>query len=172
MGTKYDAGWLSLLYGILKATGYGASFGGLRGGPPSYKAKESMPLLESPYREIPVHVTKQVARTSDAERPPSNRQRRVQPPGDGGANQPPEDNNANHPFGNGNGGDGDRGGGDRGDGSDIMRGTTAPILQGDRSTWRWSCGNCALGNLSYNYDMYCPDCSHKLDAGCKIWAVA
>ncbi|KAI1750237.1 hypothetical protein F4782DRAFT_532560 [Xylaria castorea] len=175
MGVKHDAAGSSPSGAAMKGTDYSGGSKGLSSGPPSHKSKESTSIVNTLHREIPVHVTMQGARTVGAERPPSNRQRAVQPPGDGGANQKPGDNNANHPFGNGGGGDRDRGDGVVGGGSSL--GTLrVPMFRGHYSSgsptnWRWNCCNCNFGNLDYNYDTSCPGCNHRRCPSDKLCAI-
>ncbi|KAI0545139.1 hypothetical protein F4679DRAFT_562197 [Xylaria curta] len=171
MGVKHDTVGSSLSYGATKAMEYNNGFKDLSGGPPSREVKESTSILDTLHREIPVHVTKQTSRAFDAETPPSNRQRAVQPPGDGGAEQP-GDNGANDPFGNGGGGGRDRenGSGGGGSGPSTLRQTTdhRPV---DKSMWRWNCSNCSFQNLSYNHDISCPGCHHRRDSDDGVWAI-
>ncbi|KAI0856940.1 hypothetical protein F4860DRAFT_385705 [Xylaria cubensis] len=168
MGVKHD----TISYWVIEATDRNSSPKDLNDGLPSRKVEESTSIFIALHRETPVHVKKQRARTVDAERPPSNRQRTVQPPVDDGANQQPGD--ANHPSGNGSGGDRNRrngsGGGGRSPGISIQ--TTRPrSRQPDQAKWRWDCCNCTFQCLSYNYYTNCPACNHQRCADDHIWVI-
>ncbi|KAI0183940.1 hypothetical protein EV127DRAFT_445570 [Xylaria flabelliformis] len=52
-----------------------------------------------------------------------------------------------------------------------VHGKQIGALQEDRLKWRWTCCNCPLKNLSYNYDVTCPGCDHRRDDACSIWAI-
>ncbi|KAI8944288.1 hypothetical protein F4801DRAFT_231395 [Xylaria longipes] len=168
MVIKHDSAEPPPLYRVTEVTGHED----LGSRASSYKVKESTPILDLLHREIPVHVTQQVAGAVDAERPPSNRRRANQPPGDGWAKQP-GDNNLNHPFGNGNGGDKDKGDGSGGDGNGpsilLKLGNSTPNVP---AKWRWDCSNCGFLNLYYNYDTACPGCGAWRNGDCRVWAVA
>ncbi|KAI1330791.1 hypothetical protein F5Y16DRAFT_361186 [Xylariaceae sp. FL0255] len=45
-----------------------------------------------------------------------------------------------------------------------------PQYQTDRGKFRWNCCNCGACNNSYVYDTLCPDCGHRQDVSCQVWA--
>ncbi len=124
-----------------KATDSEAGVKDFTGKPPSSKPKVPTPVLDSGHREMPVHVTQQLSRTVDAERPPSNRQGATQPPGKGAVTQSGNDDK-NQRFGSGIGGDRDG----NGTGTAILSKTAAA---GDPRNWRWACVGEPLPALWY-----------------------
>ncbi|KAI0539625.1 hypothetical protein GGR58DRAFT_217276 [Xylaria digitata] len=132
-----------------------------------------LPPIDSSHRETPVHVTNQVARTFDAEKPPNNGQRAVQPSGNGGSNQESGNGGGNHSSGNGNENGGNGGRGDRGGRSgsllDVRNRTTGGKTY-PSGNWRWGCCNCNWPNMSYNYDSSCHGCGHRRDPTCHVWS--
>ncbi|KAI1182576.1 hypothetical protein F5B17DRAFT_182845 [Nemania serpens] len=130
------------------------------------KLEESRPILNQHNRQVPVHVTKQVARTADAECPPSNRQRARQPPsGNGEGSQQPGDNSWNCQFGNGNGGDG---GGGNGSSPAVLRESTKR-RHTDKLAWYsvWYCYNCGTGP-NHQHNLYCHTCQARCNDYCKF----
>lgn len=77
------------------------------------RPKKPKPTPDTHHREVPVHVTRQVARSVDAEAPPSNRRPAITPPpGGNGGDKRPGSGDRDHPYGNGSGGDKNGEGGD------------------------------------------------------------
>ncbi|KAI3339480.1 hypothetical protein F4824DRAFT_45636 [Ustulina deusta] len=167
MGIKHDAASSSVSYQATKATDFEVGFKDFTGGPPSSKLKVPTPVLDPGHREIPVHVTQQLSRTVDAERPPRNRKRASKPPGKGGADKQSGNYDKDQPFGNGNGGDRDP----DDTGTARLGNIAVHGVHGTSDKWRWVCSDCSWTNLSYTYDNSCIDCGKIRDTSCHLWAV-
>ncbi|KAI1110375.1 hypothetical protein F5Y14DRAFT_429214 [Nemania sp. NC0429] len=172
---KHDANRSSQSHGVAKVAGPKPGSKRLCSWLASRQLGGNIPTNDQPHREAPVHVTKQVARMADAERPPSNRRRAAQPPGgNGGDGQQPGDNSGNHQFSNGSGGDG--GNGKKGDGDKNDKSIPAVLstyekpAQTDEKTMLWYCSYCQLGPWNVRIDSYCHNCQHSRDSSYRTEA--